>query len=102
MHEDTLGKDLKLNYYTKETAICNKEIKEDTNLSKNLTNNTNKLDVLCEIATNKINHSKSLFYEQTKTIVTSQTHNSNKNHNLEIERKKTLIQADYEHILSCM
>ena len=43
-----------------------------------------------------------MFYKQTKTIITSQTHNNNKNYNLETEGKTILIQADYRHILSYM
>ena len=71
-------------------------------MSKNLTSNTNKLDLLCEIATNEINHGKTLFHEQSKTIITSQTHDNNKNSNLETEGKTMLTQADKESILSYM
>ena len=56
----------KLNHHTKETEVsepieildettaCNKEMEVDTNLSENLTSNTNKLDLSCEIATNEM------------------------------------------------
>ena len=42
-------------------------------LSKNLKSNTSKLDMLCQIAADEINDSRTLFREQSKTISTPQT-----------------------------
>ena len=41
-----------------------------------------------------------MFHEQSKTIITSQTYDNNKNSNLETEGKTMLTQADKESILS--